>query len=375
MYNIVMKFLVLLIIFFFNLSSFSSLSASETVCGKSKNITYYSETDEYYSLIGPEKYLSDLENVLNNFGLITDNFEGNSKFEFIFLDNGNLIATDFETCEVEKLKWKYQYSPNEGTFKILAGFNNTNEYLLKFGLEGSNFYSDSYYYKLVYYQQGQQDCHNEMNPICHKFIAELDILGYSDLKNDLSYNEQRKIIIEEIEARKKAEEEERQRLLAEKKAKEEQEERERLAREKAEKERAEKEKIQREKAAKAKEEFDNSAYGMLFNSYTTYMMIRDLYEARKDYAIQYITSVKIADVRTMMKEIENKITSENKDISEDEVWQNASLQYANEYGSMDLIKSTGAYSDQVSALAKLQLLSFEGLYKDIIGAKTMEKDF
>ena len=247
--------------------------------------------------------------------------------------------------------------------------------MLDFGLEGSNFYSDSYFYKLVYYQQGQQDCYNEMNPICHKFIAELDIIGYSDLKNNLNYNEQRKIIIEEIEARNKAEEEERQRLLAEKKAKEEQEERERLAREKAEKERAEKEKMQREKAAKAKEEFDNSAYGMLFNSYTAYMMIRDLYESRKDYAIQYITSIKMADVRTMMKEIENKVTSENKDINEDEVWQNASSQYVNEYGSMDLIKSTGAYSDQVSALAKLQLLSFEGLYKDIIGTKIMEKDF
>ena len=67
MYITVMKFLLFLILFFFNLSSFSSLSASETICGESKNITYYSETDEYYSLIGPEKYLADLENVLNNF--------------------------------------------------------------------------------------------------------------------------------------------------------------------------------------------------------------------------------------------------------------------------------------------------------------------
>ena len=260
MYVIVMKFLFLLILFFSNLSYFSSLSASETVCGESKNITYYSETDEYISLIGPEKYLSDLENVLNNFGLITKNFEGNSKFEFIFLENGNLIATDFETCEVEKLKWKYQEEPYESMFRIYAGFNDTNEYLLKFSLVGSDFSTTQHYYKLAYYEQGLQNCYNEMNPTCHKFIAELDIIGYSDLKNDLSYNKQRKIIIDEIEAKKKAEEEERLRLLAEEKAEKERAEKERLAKYKAEKERAEKEKIEQERATKAKE-FDNSAYG------------------------------------------------------------------------------------------------------------------
>ena len=111
------------------------------------------------------------------------------------------------------------------------------------------------------------------------------------------------------------------------------------------------------------------------NSYKAYIMIRDLYEAREDYVIQYITSEKMTDVKAMMKEIENKITSENKDINEDQVWQNAASEYVNEYESMDFYKSTGVYSEQVSALAKLRLMTFDGLYKDIIGTKTMEKDF
>ena len=79
-----------------------------------------------------------MENVLNNFGLITKNFEEIQNLS-LFLENGNLIATDFETCEVEKLKWKYQEEPYESMFRIYAGFNDTNEYLLKFSLVGSDF--------------------------------------------------------------------------------------------------------------------------------------------------------------------------------------------------------------------------------------------
>ena len=42
---------------------------------------------------------------------------------------------------------------------------------------------------------------------------------------------------------------------------------------------------------------------------------------------------------------------------------------------MNLIKSTGAYSDSVSGIATLQLYSFDNLYSDIIGKVHIEKDF
>ena len=104
-------------------------------------------------------------------------------------------------------------------------------------------------------------------------------------------------------------------------------------------------------------------------------MIKDLYEARKDYAIQYVSSNRMSEVRKKIKEIETKITSEN-DINGNKVWSAASQSYIDEFSSsMNLIKSTGAYSDSASGLAKLQLYTFDNLYSDIIGNIQIEKDF
>ena len=352
----------------------SNVFANELVCDSKKNLTYYAdmdESDEYWNYLGPEKHLNNLSDVLKNFSIITNNFEDNGSFEFAFNEDGTLSALDFNTCEEEILKWKFQYEPYEGTFKILAGFNDTSEYLIKFGLLGSS----HNYYKLTYYQQGTQDCHNEMNPICHKLLAEVDIIGYNYLKNDLTYTEQRKILVKKIETEKKKKKEAEERLIAEKKAEEERLKRERLEREKAEEERLERERLEREKAYLKKEKFDNSPYGQLFNAYSSYLMIKDLYEARKDYAIQYVSSNRLSEVRKKIKEIETKITSEN-DINGDKVWSAASQSYKDEFSSsMNLIKSTGVYNDSASGLAKLQLYTFDNLYSDIIGNIQIEKDF
>ena len=52
-----------------------------------------------------------------------------------------------------------------------------------------------------------------MNPTCHKFLTELEIIGYSNLKTNLTYTEQREILIAKIEEERKAKEEEERRLL------------------------------------------------------------------------------------------------------------------------------------------------------------------
>ena len=355
---------------------FSSNSlANKNICGTKKNITFYNETDEYYNMIGPEKYLSELESILKNFGIVTNNFENNGQNELIFKDNGDLISTNLATCEQEVLQWEYQYTPYESTFMILAGENDTEEYLLKFGFEGSNFYSDQYFYKVVFYQQGLQDCHNEMNPICHKFLTELEIIGYSNLKTNLTYTEQKEILIAKIEEERKAKEEEERRLLAEKKAEEERIKKERIEREKYEKELAEKQRLEQERAYKEAEEFNNSAYGQLFNSYKTYLIIRELYEARKDYAIQYITYSKMSDIKKQVREIENKIKSSN-NINDEEIWSAASESFNSETsGYLDILKFTGTYNNQIDAYTKLQLMYFNGLYEDILGPRSLEKDF
>ena len=365
------KFVLFIVtIFIFNNNAFGN----ELICEDKKNITYFSNmdpNDPNWRHLGPEKYINDSINLLDNFGIITNNFEKDGSFEFIFNKNGKLNALDFNTCEEDILKWEHIALPDKNVFKISAGTNNTSEYLIKFGFTANSYYP----YRLAYFQKGIQDCHNEMNPICHKLLTELDIIGYSDLKSHLSYNEQRDIYLENERAEIEAKQLELEKLLAEEKAKEEKLNKERLKREKAEEVRLEKERLEREKAYLEKEKFDRSPYGMLFNAYTSYMMIKDLFIAREDFAVQYITSNRMTEIRDKMKKIENKLISEN-DIIEKEVWNAASKSYKEEFSSsMDLIKSTGAYDSQIAGMAKLQLYAFDNTYIDIMGSQPIEKDF
>ena len=59
--------------------------------------------DEYWNHIGPEKYLYELNTVLTKYSIITENFEKNGEFEFLFNNNGKLQATNFTNCKTEIL--------------------------------------------------------------------------------------------------------------------------------------------------------------------------------------------------------------------------------------------------------------------------------
>ena len=123
------------------------------------------------------------------------------------------------------------------------------------------------------------------------------------------------------------------------------------------------------------EEFNNSPNGQLFNSYKTYLIIRELYEARKDYAIQYITYSKMSDIKKQMREIEDKIKSSN-NINDEEIWSAASESFSSEISEyLDILKFTGTYNNQIDAYTKLQLMYFNVLYEDILGPRSLEKDF
>lgn len=391
-----LKILYLVIIF-----SSNFIVSEEFKCSENKNITYYQDTnkllnessslmqekikpnrkyrsnnvkiiDQYWLHIGPEKYLNNLSLLLSNFSFITENFEKNSEFEFSFKENGELHKIAFKDCSLEVLKWAHKTKPYNGTFRIHAGFNKPDEYLIIFGLQGSQ---SNNHYKLNYYKKGIQDCYNDMNPICHKSLASYNIIGYNDLLSNSNYEEQKNVLSLEWQSKRKKMEKERS---------------DKLTKEIEEKERAEKEKerfaeerlkqesileAERIKARKEKEEFDNSLFGQLYNSYSSYMMISDLYDARKEYAIPYISSEKMSEVKNKIKRIENEIISLT-DLDKNEVWKSAAQGYKKQYSnSIRLIKSTGTYSDSANSLAKLQLITFDGIYNKVFGNKLKEKDF
>ena len=80
------------------------------------------------------------------------------------------------------------------------------------------------------------------------------------------------------------------------------------------------------------------------------------------------------EARRKIKEIEKKI-KELGNIPTDIIWNNATEIYKKKYEwSIDMAKSTGAYTKQYSGIAKLSLMSLDNIYKKVIGSK-MEKDF
>ena len=390
------KILYVVIIFFSNF-----IISEEFRCGENKNITYYQDTsellnesssllyeekkpkrknqsnnfkniDEYWLHIGPEKLLNNLSLLLSSFSFITENFEKNSEFEFSFKENGELHAIDFKDCSIEVLKWTHKTKPYNGTYRIYAGFNKPDEYLIIFGLQGSQ---SNNHYKLNYYKKGIQDCYNNMNPICHKLLASLKIIGYNDLLSNFNYEEQKNVLTLEWQLKRKKMEKEKADKLA--KEIEEKEKSENEKRRFAEERLKQKSIIETEriKARKEKEEFDNSLFGQLYNSYSSYMMISDLYDARKEYAVPYISSEKMSEVKTKIKRIENEIISLT-ELDKNEVWKSAAEGYKKQHSnSMGLIKSTGIFSDSANSLAKLQLITFDRIYNKVFGNKLKEKDF
>ena len=107
------------------------------------------------------------------------------------------------------------------------------------------------------------------------------------------------------------------------------------------------------------------------------MLIKEFYEARKQYAIQYVSPEQFSTSRSQIKAIENKITKNN-DVNKDQVWDKASQWYKKEWAStMNLYKSTGSYNQQAAGIVKIYLMSLSSTYNTVVkgGATSPKKDF
>ena len=83
----------------------------------------------------------------------------------------------------------------------------------------------------------------------------------------------------------------------------------------------------------------------------------------------------MSDIKKQMREIEDKIKSSN-NINDEEIWSAASESFSSEISEyLDILKFTGTYNNQIDAYTKLQLMYFNVLYEDILGPRSLEKDF
>ena len=143
---------------------------------------------------------------------------------------------------------------------------------------------------------------------------------------------------------------------------------------------AKEKKAQTKQLAKAEEErkkqaYDNSPEGQLYNAYVHYMLIKALYESRKGYIIQYLTSEQMLDARSKIKEIEDTIVKENK-IDENEIWHKAEKYYVAEWDStIDSVKASGEYTEYLASTVKNRLIALSKNHKKVTGGTRIEKDF
>ena len=126
---------------------------------------------------------------------------------------------------------------------------------------------------------------------------------------------------------------------------------------------------------KKKEDFNNSPEGQLHNAYLSYLLIKGYYEARKGYAIVYVTSKQMSDSKSQVKKIEETIVAKNK-IDSDTIWNKAVKTYEDEEKVwMDGLISSGNFTEGHSQLAKRNLYSLSVIHNYVTGGVKIEKDF
>ena len=98
-----------------------------------------------------------------------------------------------------------------------------------------------------------------------------------------------------------------------------------------------------------------------------------MHELREGYAVVYISDNQMSEAKKQIQEIEDVLLSKFK-LDEDLLWDMAMKKYKKDYSSVDLIASTGHYSEDGSRVAMMVLLGLDSIAKEVVGS-SMDKDF
>ena len=112
---------------------------------------------------------------------------------------------------------------------------------------------------------------------------------------------------------------------------------------------------------------------VLIDAYTYYVIIKKMHSMREGYAVVYINDNEMKKVKKQMGEIEKILVNEYS-LDKDLFWDIAMRKYDQDYSIIDLMESSGIYTDEGSRLAKITLLSFGNIAKEVIVSSTT-KDF
>ena len=112
---------------------------------------------------------------------------------------------------------------------------------------------------------------------------------------------------------------------------------------------------------------------LLLDAYLYYTVIKKMYEVRQGYSMVYINDLQMSKARNQVEEIENILLSKF-ELDGDMVWNMSKKKYKEKYSTLDLYSASGTYTEEVSRIAKIVLISFDSIAKEVIG-DNIEKDF
>ena len=329
------------------------------------NYIYYSDVvnDKYFRKIGFFKRGKGARKVnLTNFSYIVKSPDKDYEVEYIAtiesekkdsgwtIYSGKFTAINLKTEESKT----YRFSAGEdgSSFKFLE----------------SSLFLEIKNARATWYQYTGMTCKNEQNPQCMKRLAEVSIIGFRDLKNNLTYaefvsNYKKKVVEEKRIAEEKRIEEEKK-----------QAERDRIAAEERKK-RAEQQKKEEEETAKKRAEQEaiaNKPENLLYDAYTFYIVIKKFYDASSVY---YVSGTQMREAKSQIKAIEKILKEKDNIMNTDAIWNRAAQKIDGDYDASTMGIAAASPTKQFQAIAKIMILGLGDTYNKLVGPKKTEKDF
>ena len=119
--------------------------------------------------------------------------------------------------------------------------------------------------------------------------------------------------------------------------------------------------------------YSDSPGNLLINAYINYVVIKNMHSMREGYAVVYINDSQMKKVKNQMIEIEKILVNEFS-LDEDLLWDTAMQKYDKDYSVIDLMESTGIYTEDGNRVGMIALLGFANVADEVIGSSST-KDF
>jgi len=119
--------------------------------------------------------------------------------------------------------------------------------------------------------------------------------------------------------------------------------------------------------------YSDSPGNLLINAYINYVVIKKMHSMREGYSVVYFNNSQMKKVKNQMIEIE-KILINEFSLDEDLLWDTAMKRFDKDYSVIDLMESSGIYTEDGNRVGIIALLSLNTIASEVI-VSSSTKDF